>query len=960
MAEMNPDSNDSPKIPSFKPTRKSEDEKKGAGGPLSGLGKPAGGTSGTGGSGAANPLSSLGKSSVGSKGTSLPSTGGSGGFKFPGFSGGKKGAGAGAAGMRIRGMSGGGGSLMDRLKNLRRKDLMFIGAGLATLMMAPVAEHFMMTPEENVGALEEGFDSKGPLFPDGSTVYESGTGGFSPGGLVGSGTDVITPLNVRDPSALVMGPGAKQKPEAVVTPPPVASSSSSNDDSSASKWKDALAESAKSGVREAVRKSPKLPRPSVKMQGALRGLSALSGSSKGGGASFKLPGLSASNVPNSARGSNSLTRSQAAPGFRGAARRSNASGSGLEGLRGAAGRQADMFSQAGNAGDGLQTAANVALPFPGGGGRGGFGGPGGNDSGGKNPGGNQIKENKQLGESLEFLRRKMEQDKRIGLKWKKKEWNQFGRQKALEEGAIKLAFDAFGKIIVEPIAEMGKKLAGQLVEPSGASASSIVCYYGAGTNVGHKTLTNAGKIRYECIGNAAYSSTDGGPPVKVLDCAGGCRGAAGSATKTEEELNRDRNGRNQVFKPEPGNASGQGLGKICELLNDPKIKGSGVPAFEKFKGHLLSASKKIVGTRNSIVRMRGGSSDCGATKYYDPNGQNTVKWKLSNLQDNVITRDAVGALRKMNAGTLGPVNRVGEHVAALSKDPVEAKLGEGMRTEVNRAEVQKWEAAKNNEPITKALEGIATNEANFTKVDAALKAAEADHKPVAEALKKMRTEMDAASATDLAAAQSALTTALADPQFKDPTGRKMAEDFFKDISDKHRDWNTALGEQEKKSAMLGGTGEDYAPGGEKTNHAIANTKAMLQGQLKLIDGAYVGIGAADGTKVDASPRTEGVDFLATDAAPGEKWASGYLPAVETEVKKLTTAVAAGKDNDPTDPGVKAMVGAHTKLKPLAEQYVAPIGLKESPMEPGNTLWNNANASLVEKIPSAKPGEAVRH
>ncbi len=558
MSDQTPDSNENPKIPSFKPTRKS-DEQKGGGGPLSNLGKSSSPTSGGGG----GSLSSLGKSGGG---TSAPSTGGTSGFKFPGFGASKKGA----PGMKIRGMGGAGGSIMDRLKNLRRKDLMFIGAGLATLMMAPVAEHFMMSPEEGAGTtLEEGFDSKGPLFPDGSTVYESGTGGFSPGGLVGAGTDVITPLNVRDPSALVMGPGAKQKPEAVVAPPPAAASSSS-DDASASKWKDALAESAKSGVREAVKKSPKLPRPSVKMQGALRGLSALSGSSKGGGASFKLPGLSASNVPNRARGSNSLTRSQAAPGFRGAARRSNTSGSGIEGLRGAGSRQADQFGNAG-ASNGLQTAANVGLPFPGGGGRGGFAGPGGPGGGGKNPGGNQIKENKQLGESLAFLRKKMEQEKAIALKWKKKEWKQFGRQKAIEEGAIKLMFDAFGKIIVDPISEGMKKLGGQIFEPPPSGGAT------------HFKCATSGAIHaiggsHKCISGNAFLM---GPDNKWIkdDACGVCTpisdASAGpgdgshqrSPAEIEEERRRRTGGHHQDSQDPTRTAMGD-IFQMCKKLRE--------------------------------------------------------------------------------------------------------------------------------------------------------------------------------------------------------------------------------------------------------------------------------------------------------------------------------------------------------------------------------------------------------
>lgn len=48
----------------------------------------------------------------------------------------------------------------------------------------------------------------------------------APGHAVGEDQDVITPLNVRDPSALVMGPGATSAPPAADVPAPPAPRSS--------------------------------------------------------------------------------------------------------------------------------------------------------------------------------------------------------------------------------------------------------------------------------------------------------------------------------------------------------------------------------------------------------------------------------------------------------------------------------------------------------------------------------------------------------------------------------------------------------------------------------------------------------------------------------------------------------------------------------------------------------------
>ncbi|MBI5596634.1 MAG: hypothetical protein HY928_11140, partial [Elusimicrobia bacterium] len=98
-------------------------------------------------------------------------------------------------------------------------------------------------------------------------------------------------------------------------------------------------------------------------------------------------------------------------------------------------------------------------------GAGNFGGRPGQGDETKNPGGSNSKDAKQLGESLAFLRQKMEMEKQMDLKWKKKEWSEFGRRKMLEESAIKMGFDMFGKFaekaVLDPFANMiGNAVAG--------------------------------------------------------------------------------------------------------------------------------------------------------------------------------------------------------------------------------------------------------------------------------------------------------------------------------------------------------------------------------------------------------------------------------------------------------------------------------------------------------------------
>ena len=83
--------------------------------------------------------------------------------------------------VKIKGL-GVGLTLIDRLKQFKKKDLAFILAGLGTLFMAPLAEHFMMSPESADGQLQQGWGRApgGNFFGGGGTPYESNNGIASP------------------------------------------------------------------------------------------------------------------------------------------------------------------------------------------------------------------------------------------------------------------------------------------------------------------------------------------------------------------------------------------------------------------------------------------------------------------------------------------------------------------------------------------------------------------------------------------------------------------------------------------------------------------------------------------------------------------------------------------------------------------------------------------------------------
>ena len=309
--------------------------------------------------------------------------------------------------VKIKGLSTAQTTLVERLKAFKKKDLAFILAGLGVLFMAPLAEHFLMSPETGEsGAFKEGWGFRGGgEFGKGGSPYEGGLSGLAPGTVAGSGSDVITPLNVRDPSSLVMGPGATQQPPTSASPA-----------KETADWKDALSNSASKSAQTAGR-SAGLPAPRIPLTNAgVRGLGVASG---GSGASYTLPPISAANVPNRAAESSS-PNPRAAAGYRGAAHGpQSASTSGYEALKKAAATAGGDFNRAGSASSDLQTAAGRDMNQPtsglGGAGEGGSGAP---DKAG---GGNQNKDAKTEGESLAFLKAKTNQEKELELYWKKRD-----------------------------------------------------------------------------------------------------------------------------------------------------------------------------------------------------------------------------------------------------------------------------------------------------------------------------------------------------------------------------------------------------------------------------------------------------------------------------------------------------------------------------------------------------------
>ncbi|HVE11757.1 MAG TPA: hypothetical protein VNI01_00060, partial [Elusimicrobiota bacterium] len=321
-------------------------------------------------------------------------------------------------GLKVRGGSAGvvPASLTERFRRLRSRDLVFIAAGLAVLVMAPLAEYLMTNPEAPSAPLQPGFDQRGSMFPEGASPYEDGVSGVAPGGLLGQDSDVITPLNVRDPSALIIGQNGQQTPAAA----PVTAKVDTTTRKDTRDWKDAISQAARGAGVAAVKKSVGLPRPSGKLAGTLRGLGALQGG--GGGPSMKLEPPTSKGLVGGKGGPGGTA---AGPGFRGAGGRSLFPGTGGGGNR---------FTLPGSpTGGSLDVSGNGSTTFSGTS----DGRQGGSGDSSNNPAGNSSKDNKSTGqnqqENLALLRAKMEMEQAIKLKWDKRRYDQLERKKMFEQ-----------------------------------------------------------------------------------------------------------------------------------------------------------------------------------------------------------------------------------------------------------------------------------------------------------------------------------------------------------------------------------------------------------------------------------------------------------------------------------------------------------------------------------------------
>jgi hypothetical protein len=486
--------------------------------------------------------------------------------------------------VKIKGM-GAGVTLFDRLKQFKKKDLAFILAGLGTLFMAPLAEHFMMAPENGASDLSSGFRGSGggkDLFGSGSSPYESGNN-LASGGAIGGGGDIITPLNVRDPSALVMGPGAAQQPPAGSVAPPVAPPATKSDPDYAGALKDSVAGAATRAAKQAVSHSL-LPVPKVALGGSgLRGLGVAGGgtSASGGGGPI---GPAAGSVGN---GGGDRMYAKGGPNFRGAAGpRSPTGPGGLDGTKKAGQNAGDQFSRTGSALGGLNSAANEQIPTGGSGsGGGGLGGAGANDKG---PGGSGAGGSKSVGESLAFIEAKERMMENLKYEFEMRKLKDPQR----------LMYEIRNESLKAMASELTKTLTKGVVglfDGSAAAKSGVVKCPGMPDVPQSSVKSCADDKEFGCfnVSNGIYFWRTG--PTTGVSCSlSGGAAADGTGTKTE------------------GGAVSElsaALGDVCTKINATTGGKGDYDAY--LKKDVLTASKNAELARNTLVS--GGDTKCGST-----------------------------------------------------------------------------------------------------------------------------------------------------------------------------------------------------------------------------------------------------------------------------------------------------------------------------------------------------------
>jgi hypothetical protein len=828
----------------------------------------------------------------------------------------------GAPALKIKGLQSGL-SLIERLKQFKKKDLAFILAGLGVLFMAPLAEHFMMSPSDQAGdgTMTPGFSSGkgGSPFGSAASPYDPGVNGLAPGGVAGGGSDVITPLNVRDPSALVMGPGATQQAPATAsasptTPPPPPPAKED------SKWNDAIA--AGKAAASAATKKAALPVPKVPLSaGGLRGLGAVSG---GSGSSFSLPPVSSNGLASGhVNQSNGLTGTNGS-GFKGVARGPGSGGNTgrLEALKNAAAQAGGDFNRSGPASSNLEAAASRDM----GGGSGGGAGEGGSHDD-KATSGSQSKDSKSPGESLEFLRQKSQMEKDIAYADELRKSQPCGVGGLIGMGGPNLECNKLKgemmktmmmKGLVEPVAGvMGDLIKGWL-EPD--AAGQVICCpdgkIGAGCMPSMKKPGKCGTPAPKDQGAGAYCIQPGsgllmnigggavpGPGGSSYTCSGGADGTPDGGPNGAINGTGGAPGLGDPAKVD-GGIPGARLGKLCTDTQTNSVQSATTGAtdvthadttrFGAF-GMLNDASKRLA----SVEAWANGTVDdqrtCGAVAELpgtpeagkDTNKlllgtKNSLQTLVKDYKETVSAKDdaAVKAgadMQKKAADAVKTALDKGADIKATDVETASKGVKDAFDTGDNNlaALVQK---AKGD--TQKALDRVA-NQQTYAQIDQ-------DFQTVNEKLTAM--------ATQVKAAQQSITAAKGASQFEGLTP------YEKQLDAEATRWQTEVTRQQKDYDAQVQARKALQPSAQSGELAKAHQASV----------AYLDASGAQGAGMGLGP----------DGTP-----NSYRGAVTQELTKLQPLIAAQDPLAENPQTAEAAKQAKTQAVDASKGVITPLDPK---------------------------------
>lgn len=343
-----------------------------------------------------------------------------------------------------------------------------VAAGLMVLTLVP----FLAQEGSRPPALNEGSPLDGVLGVD-PFVAEAGAGAMSPG-FPSDGSDVE---RAQDPSLMVLGP--ERPGVATAAAPASAPTGPAPKAAGATDWAAALKNAVRTAAPAAVKRAG-LPSPSARLAGALKAIAAGAGSSASKASSspseaLRLSAPSSKDLLSAFKASDSLQLRRSEPLLRSLAR----GGPVTSGAQGGVAFPSSLPSSArpagGSASENLRDAVS-AFGSPSANGQGGAG-PAVFD-GGKGPGANPAGVAKAPGESLEFMRKKMEMEKEMDLKYAKRKYNELGRQEMLDkvnaESAAKMKETVAGKMIDGAFGLAQKAMGGEGGGKGGGGGESAV------------------------------------------------------------------------------------------------------------------------------------------------------------------------------------------------------------------------------------------------------------------------------------------------------------------------------------------------------------------------------------------------------------------------------------------------------------------------------------------------------